>query len=352
MRIQTAAAATLLLAATACTQRPQWTLNGHIDNDVTQTVVLQEAHNGTWVRIDSAAVGNDGNFAFTRPAPQHPTVYRLSFGARQAFFPIDSVETLTLTAGAHGYTLDGTPQAQAMTRANELLARLPADSTKLQLANLLLQDPAGNTAYYIINATDLSGNKVFDPANPTDLRVIGAVANAFSEQRPSDPRTANIRNIFLTQKAINKQLNGQGQPTEVMAAELAFPDIELPDPDGKNVALSAVAAKGPVIVCFTRYEADFSPALNLLLGEALEENAGKHLQVYQIALDNNEVQWRQTARSLPWTAVYNLPAHGARNLLAYNVTQLPALFLIDADGQLVERIDNPDGLKDTIAKHL
>lgn len=358
MKFHIAALSLLLLGAgTACNRHEQWTLKGHIDNALPQTVILQTSANGHWYDIDSTTVSSSGDFTFKQPAPQYPTVYRITVDNRSAYFPIDSVETVTLSGTApdfdRNYSLDGTTQARAMAQANSLLARAAAnDSVKHLLAELILQDPAGNTAYYIINSANTGSRRVFNPAVPADLRVIGAVANAFSEQRPDDPRTHNLRQTYLTNKARRMQAAGQLPTDTIVAAEVGYPEIELPDADGQTALLSALVEQGPVLVSFTNYQADYSPALNLALSEALNTYAPKHLQVYQVGFDADEFQWRQAARNLPWTTVYNLPSQGARYLAAYNIGSLPALFLINANGELVARIDDPATLASALSANL
>ena len=49
--------------------------------------------------------------------------------------------------------------------------------------------------------------------------------------------------------------------------EISFLDIELPDVRGEVVKLSTVAPGKVVLINFTAYQTEWSPALNMALGE-------------------------------------------------------------------------------------
>ena len=76
------------------------------------------------------------------------------------------------------------------------------------------------------------------------------------------------------------------------------------------------------------------------------------LEVYQIAFDDDEFQWRQAAANLPWITVYNAPADGDQVLRDYNVGSLPATFVINRQGELVERVPDISHLAATVARYL
>ena len=79
-------------------------------------------------------------------------------------------------------------------QANDLIAAAVAKNgavaaasdaqLKRSLAELMLQDPADITSYYLVFHS-VGGARLFNPADRRDLRIIGAVANAFTQQRLS-----------------------------------------------------------------------------------------------------------------------------------------------------------------------
>ncbi len=143
-------------------------------------------------------------------------------------------------------------------------------------------------------------------------------------------------------------------PTDtIVAQEIHLPEITLLDDEGNTQTLSEVTSKGNVVVLnFTAYSAEASPAFNLELAKIYNANKGKGLEIYQVSVDDDEFFWKQAARNLPWITVYNSPKEGAANLLRYNVTSLPATFIINRNGELVERIEDITRLESAIQRYL
>ncbi len=220
---------------------------------------------------------------------------------------------------------------------------------KRALAELILSDPSGIVAYYTIFRR-VGDTPLFNPQDKADLKMIGAVANAFTSKRPDDPRTGYLSQLYLS----NRRSNGISAATDtIVANEISLPEIKLLDRDGKERSLTEEASKGNVtILSFTAYGAEFSPAINLELAKIYEANNTSGLEIYQVSVDSDEFAWRQAAANLPWIAVFNSPKHGAKNLLQYNVTNLPATFIINRQGELVERVDDITRLSSAVSRYL
>jgi len=74
--------------------------------------------------------------------------------------------------------------------------------------------------------------------------------------------------------------------------------------------------------------------------------------IYQVSVDNDESYWMNTAKNLPWICVHDESSIYSTYLKSYNVTQLPAVFLIDREGNIVERPDETNQLDEKIARLL
>ena len=352
--------AALVAGALSCSRGDKWEIKGDVKGADGKTLVLETSFNGNWYPLDSTKIKSNGSFSFKQPAAQYPAIYRLSLEDKKAYFPVDSIESLTFSGNMENfdrnYTVSGSPNAEMLTHVNGILAEAGANAVtdndiKRKLSELVLTDPSGITAYYIINSTTPNGKPVFNPNNPKDLRVIGAVANAYSDRRPTDPRTAYLTNFYLSNRKATMKTDDANKNT-IIANEISYPEIELLDENGVAQTLSDFTGNGPVVVSFTIYGSEYSPALNMELGNLYEAYAPRGLEIYQVAFDTDEFQWRQSARNLPWITVFNSPKEGASTLLNYNVGRLPATFIIDKDGILVERILDPDQIAVAVKKYM
>lgn len=365
--IKIALGAAALALLTACGHKDSWTVDGTIEGaDENQALILEASSNGRWYPLDTVILSRSGNFTFTQKAAGYPDIYRLRLADRSLYFPIDSVETVTVVAKADafdtGYTISGSAEAERLMAVDrkllEAASRLGTDGAvtdsllKRELAGDLLVDPSGIVAYYIINK-QLGGVSLFNPADKRDLRVIGAVANAFSERRPNDPRTAYLTSLYTGNYARLVPRTPSAAADTIEAEALGMLDISLYDENGTKQSLSELAAKGhPVILNFTAYGAEASPAINVALNKAYEKYHAQGLEIYQVGVDDDEYQWRQSARNLPWITVYNSLHDGPGVLMRYNVTTLPATFIIGRDGEIKKRVDNLSTIDTAITPYI
>ncbi|MCH5248068.1 MAG: DUF4369 domain-containing protein [Muribaculaceae bacterium] len=346
------------ILGSSCQREAKWEIKGVVEGASEEEIYLEASFNSRWYALDSTKLSKQGTFKFKEDAPANPTIYRLTLNGRNAYFPVDSIETVSFktTAANFGksYELSGSTEAELMNEANALLNTndvVNSEQTKRKLAELILRNPSGATAYYVINSRGADGIPVFDSSNRSDLRIIGAVANAYVEQRPNDPRTAYVKDLYLGSRASGNE-NILALPDTLSVKELEVIEIDLMDETGAQRPLTSLTGKGPILLSFTMYTADFSPALNLELGKLYEELSPKGLEIYQVGFDADEFQWRQSAKNIPWVTVYNSPKDGITYLSKYNVGQLPAFFVINRKGELVERIDDPAEVAKTVKKYM
>lgn len=328
----------------------QWTVSGTIAGADGNTLMLQRYVAGRWVTIDSARISDGGRFSISRARMDYPDFYRIGLeGQEPVYFPIDSTESVTITAEEgllQKAVIGGSRSADYVQRANAIIdsvtalrgvdAALTDDDLKRQLYDeVMLPAQTDIAPFYVITKT-IDGRPLFDPSRKFDFNLIRAVANFFSNNRPNDPRTEELRRLVTP-------------GASVVAEEIGYPEITLMGLDGNRKNLSDLVGHGkPVVVCFSANTLEAAPAINQTLAFAWRNGLA---DIYQISLDPNEVAWREVAANLPWTSVYVTSADGDRVLRAYNVGELPTLFIIDRQGRLAERITDLTQLEPMLKKY-
>lgn len=342
----------------------KWHLNGSVEGLAESDAVILEGNNqGYWYVLDTIRPSKDGSFKYAGDVHGYPDIFRMRVGQSAVYFPIDSLETVTITATApdiaSNHTLSGSPQADNLARVDSILMASAASmgvnamvndtALKQELTNMILADPAGVVSYYIISKT-IGDTPLFNPSNPTDNRIIGAVANAYNTKRPEDPRTKYLSQLFLRNRrqAPSKLDNIQNQ---YQANVIRAFEIDLYDQTGKRHSLLELTDKGnPVLLNFTAYGAEWSPAFNIELNKVYSKYHPQGLEIYQVSLDTDEYTWKQTAQNLPWVTVLNNVADGGRVLRDYNVGSLPTVFIFNRNGELVERVVDVANIDSAVAK--
>ncbi|MDE6533792.1 MAG: AhpC/TSA family protein [Muribaculaceae bacterium] len=339
----TAAAASCLLLA-SCGE-PHFKIKGEIYGAEDMSVVLEKSDfHGRWVAIDSTRTSSTGSFSISRPAPAAPEVFRLELGGRYIYFPIDSVETVTVSTSSKDfgtqYTLSGTPKAEAMERFDKEVMALPADisvdsleSFKKNVFSKYMKDAQGSIVSYYALTKTIGDKPLFNPED--DYKYFAAVATGFKEKRPSDPHTALLEQTSLN--SLKRRNSSLGTHLQIEATELKVIDIELPDENGTMRKLSDYVGKGkPVVVMFSVLTHPDAPALNIELSK-LYSSRGGDAEFYQVSLDPDQYSWRDAARNLPWVTVFDPDGSYSKAARSYNVSDIPTFFIYDRNGELTAR---------------
>ena len=345
-----------------CGNSDNWSIKGEIEGADSTMLLLEAPGVNGWYVLDSVLLDESGDFEFQQPIVGYPEIFSLKANGKSVYFPIDSIETVKYEGYASAldsaYLLSGSVSAEMMMTIDQKIAAvvakggekaLAADSVlKRELSGMILGDNVGLISYYIINKR-VGNTSIFDATNKKDIRIIGAVANKFAQQRPNDPRTASLKQLFIE----NRRVATVGEGDTIQVAQTALFDIRLYDNKGKLHSLKDVASKANVtILNFTLYANEQSPAFNVHLNKIYEANKDAGLEIYQVSVDESELLWKESAENLPWITVYNSKIDGAKNLMNYNVSNLPTSFIINGKGELVERVDDLSKLDKAVKKYL
>ena len=213
-----------------------------------------------------------------------------------------------------------------------------ADAYKEVARKYIYSAPMSTAAYFAL-FQQIDGLLFFDLYDRKDVKAYGAVATSYNHTYPESPRSKHLYNLTLQSM---KVLRAQ-RPVDysnVETKEISFLDIELPDVRGEVVKLSTVAPGKVVLINFTAYQMEWSPALNMALGELYTKYHDQGLEIYQVSLDSDFHFWRNGASNLPWVTVHDPQSVYSQVAGLYNVKQLPALFILDRKGNLVKRVED------------
>lgn len=352
-------AAILLSACDGGKFKVNGTLEGEGLSD--RTIVLEKSDfHGRWVAVDSTHTDSKGAFSLTRVAPASPEIFRIALGDEYIYLPVDSVETIEVKASTDGFarsfTVTGTTQAEALARFEKELIALPADADATTLDTFkrhafteYMSPWQGEILSYYVLTKTRGGKPIFDPADPSDVKYFAAVANGYKQNRPADPHTPLLEKIATD--AMRERNSGKGIRRVIEADETQIIDITLPDENGREVSLSGITGGGtPTVLMFSLMNHPDSPELNREISNIYNSRHGD-LKIYHVSLDPDQFEWREGARNLPWTTVYDAAGENSRTLVSYNVTTLPTFFIYDRSGNLTDRAESLADLRSKLSKY-
>ena len=353
----------------ACNNSSDFIVKGVVAGADGQLMYLENVGISNVVTLDSIKLAPGGKFKFTEKRPEYPDFYRLRLNNQLINFAVDSTETISFVADAGtfatSYSVEGSENSKAIKvitlaqlDANQAISRLrkeyedkmisdttyrmkvlaAADAYKEVARKYIYSAPMSTAAYFAL-FQQIDGLLFFDLYDRKDVKAYGAVATSYNHTYPESPRSKHLYNLTLQSM---KVLRAQ-RPVDysnVETKEISFLDIELPDVRGEVVKLSTVAPGKVVLINFTAYQTEWSPALNMALGELYTKYHDQGLEIYQVSLDSDFHFWRNGASNLPWVTVHDPQSVYSQVAGLYNVKQLPALFILDRKGNLVKRVED------------
>lgn len=361
----------------ACRSEERFQIEGTIANAEGKVIYLE--HRGLLgvVLLDSVVLRANGTFRMRALTPPNPEFYQLRIGNQPAVFavyPDDKKLTVRADANdfAHSFTVENSPandqlrkvdrlRDQALQQINELERQHTAqqlddmafieqlDSVlseyRREIVNLILANPASAAAYYALFQR-IDDYLIFNPYSRQDYPMFGAVATSWNTHYPGTLRTQHLFDFTMRVLAVRRQEERLSQLLENTPIEVdaSLPDIVLPDIFGNRVALSSLRGK-VVVLDFTIYGADFSPTHNMDLNRIYTQFQARGMEIFQISFDSNEHLWRNAAYNLPWITVRDPQSVNSSLLSLYNIRDLPAVFVLDREGDVVARVTSYEELE-------
>jgi peroxiredoxin len=353
---------------TACNDA-DFTVKGVVSEADGQVMYFENVGVSEVVTLDSVRLTAAGKFKFSRERPKYPDFYRFRLNNQWINFSIDSTETVVFSANAGtfatSYTVEGSENSKAIKAitlaqldANQAIGKLQKEyerglvndtlyreqmleiaETYKEVGRKYIYSAPMSTAAYFALFQKINGLLFFDLYDKNDSKAYGAVATSFDYYYPESPRAKHLHNLALQSiKVIRRQRALEEEKINI--EEVSYLDISLPDIKGDTLSLSAVARNRVVLINFTAYQSEWSPALNMELADLYAKYQAKGFAIYQVSLDNDAHLWKNVSSRLPWFCVYDSESVYSQIAALYNVRQLPALFLLDRKGNLVKRVDD------------
>ena len=339
--------------------------------------------------IDSVVLDERGKYKMGGEAPEYPEFFRLRLEKQVIPFSVDSIETITINSDAQsfatGYTVEGSIPAEkikhvwlAQLDANVAMSQLVQkyDAGKISYADfanhrdsilqsykdvaqeVIFEDPKSPVAYFAL-FQQIDGNLIFNIYDKKDSRIFAAVANVYDTFYPESERRDHLYNLALRSIAVVRQQEKAAQEIaridslpQPEVRRIGYFDIALPDIDGKEVRLSEVAKDHMTLLSFTAMDTDWSVAYQSQINSLYQTYSGRGLRIYQVSFDGDSYVWKNRVAQQPWHNVRDTDGVYSSLIGLYNISSLPALFLINAQGDIVARASSFDELRSLIDKQL
>lgn len=355
-----------MVLATSCSNNKA-TIKGTLCDLKGQTLVLEEIDGNSVLFIDSVKVDNDGSFStkYKFGKEKLPTFLNLRNGNDYITLlvePKEKVEISSVINLSKTYTVKGSVGSQQLKTLNSsLLAASNAidslyriynetDSVVVkerilsEIQNTYIKHKQGSIGFIVNNPSSLASIVALYQRMPNGITVFGdkndilyfkRVNDALKEAYP-DSKYVHALSRDLKEQENRHSLDDLIRNSILNKDHSGLPEIDLKDIYGREFKLSDLKGK-VVLLSFWSYTLPNNGAINAEMRQLYDEVKDKGFEIYQVALDENKAEWigAVIAQSIPWISVRD--PKGASSIVArnYNISTMPANFLIDREGNIV-----------------
>jgi peroxiredoxin len=370
MRIQYTIFLLLFLAGSAC-NRNNVSIEGSVGEGEGQTIILERLDINRTIVVDSSTIGKGGKFAM-RTNLEETELFILRYNNGEIVnLLISPGENITLStkAGAFGkgYSIKGSEESENIRTLVEQLDITRSILDSLESVAASVGDPESphmkvvrnaysqtivnqkrfTIRYLVGHMTALSSvyalYQKYDEENlvmglQSDLQYFKVIADSIEITHPNSSLTKSLRDDITRREAEFNRVNQLNTLLQMADEPTGLLDLSIPDREGKEITLSEF--KGKAIMVFFWASGNENSINQLLqLKSTYELYHKKGFEVYAISLDNNKLRWMNAIdfNEFTWINVSELSYPESRASQLYNVSALPAAFLINREGDIVAK---------------
>jgi peroxiredoxin len=332
--------------------------------------------------IDTVRLNSSGKFSFKYDFKKNifPVFFTLSVSdkplASLLLEPGESVTVETDIKNPAAYTVSGSEGSQLLKELNDqmlkttilvdsiskILTKIGNTSENAQQTNrdlvtvftkhkrdlikFVIKNNKSYAAYTAMYQTLPNGVGVF--GKESDALYFKLLADSLETKYPRSPYVLQLRDDYKRLIKTNTIQNLFDK-----ASETSIPDVKLPDVTGRQVSL--LSLKGKVVLLNFWSSKDKVTAMNNNeLLPIYEKYKSGGFEIYQVSLDEDRGSWLQTinTQQLPWINVCDFRGEATYSLKLYNITKLPANYLINRDCEIIGKDLFGDKLEEKIKENL
>ncbi len=346
-------------------------LKGTLSDSKAETLYLEKLGSAKQVIIDSVILDENGNFEFTNYTPKIG-FYRIKTNDKNfAMLVLDSADKVTITGSVkdlgNTFKVEGSPETtifieynnlsksrdiklDSLNKAFQLLMEAnKMDSKRMDSLSAIFETPYNSIINQsnILMVDKISKNtnmyssimaiQALDPDKYSDLYK--SLDAGLSKKFPND------KNVIMFHEVVERMLSTNiGQ---------FAPEISLPSPDGKEIALSSLKGKLVLIDFWASWCGPCRKEMPNVI-KIYSKFKNKGFEIYGVSLDQDKEKWMEaiTKDGINWPQVSDLKYWDNVAARIYNVQGIPYTVLIDKDGKIIAKNLRGQELEKKIAEVL
>jgi peroxiredoxin len=369
----------LLFVITSCSKQDGFVIRGKITNSEGKYLYLDELKVMSSMPVDSVKLGKDGSFEFEGKI-DYPNFYLLRLNGRNfVTLLVDTTESITVYGDAanfsRDYIVEGSPGSLLVQELNNKLARTKhkLDSIRSRIdafriyEDYSVQKIKWDQELAVIKQIQIRYSTEFIQKHPFSLSSVLALYQKFDDSNyviqdlqslkvaatalnTMFPKSEHVKALYANTQRLMAQEKSDKIKQFIAENGENSPDISLPNPNGREIALSSLSAKVVLIQFWSALNRD-SRYQNQALVELYRKYKSKGLEIYQVSIDDNREAWTTAIEQdgLSWINVGDMKGSN-KALNAYNVQNIPSNYILDSERRVVARDLLGPALDQAVAK--
>lgn len=356
----------------ACHKPNGFVISGKITNAEGKYLFMDELKVASSVPIDSVKIKKDGTFEFTGKI-NYPNFFLLRLSEKNfVTLLVDTAEKVKVFGDAanfsRDYVVEGSPGSLLVQELNNHLTKTKHKLDSIRSRMIVFRSRENNKLDAIRweqELADIKKNQIeysaafvqkhpfsmssvlalyqkFDDSNYViqDLQSLKVAASALNSVFP---KSEHVKALYANTKRLIDEERNNKMKEFISKNGTNTPDIVLPNASGKNIALSSLRGK-IVLIQFWSAKDRVSRIQNQALGELYRKYKSKGVEIYQVSLDTDRTAWLTAIKEdgLVWINVGDMKG-STTAMHTFNIQQIPFNYIVDREGQIVERnLQGPD----------
>ncbi len=356
---KTISAIAVIVILSACSETKKngnFELKGTLSNSNGETIYLEKLINPQPVTVDSTVVDEKGNFEFMNYTP-NIGFYRIKLNQQNfAMLVLDSNDKIKVTANikdlGNTYKVEGSPETTLFVEYNEITKKkniqmdslnqafqaivqtIKMDSLKMDSLSGIFEKPFNS----IMDAYNASmGDKIMKNYDKyaSMIAIQGMEPDKYSDiyKKLDEGLTKKFpkdKGVKIFHEVVNKML------ATTIGQEA--PEIVLPTPDDKELALSSFKGK---IVLLDFWASWCGPCRKEMpnVVKAYAKFKDKGFEIYGVSLDQDKTRWVDAIAKdgITWPQVSDLKYWDSYAAKLYAVEGIPYTVLLDKEGKIIAK---------------
>lgn len=365
------AALAALVSCEPSKRKGNFELKGNFTNSKGETIYLEKLSGPQPVVVDSALVNEKGDFEFANYTPKIG-FYRIKVNPQNfAMLVLDSTDKVIVNGNisdlGNSYKVEGSPETKLFLEYNDISKardlRLDSlnkafqlvmegskmDSKKMDSLSKIFEAPynaivdASNLLLLekVKNNTEMFSSLIAIQALEPDkyVEIYKSLDAGLSKKYPNDNSVKMFHSVVASMQATTI-----GQTA---------PEINLPSPDGKEIALSSLKGKVVLIDFWASWCGPCRKEMpNVVAAYAKFKKKG--FEIFGVSLDKERERWVEAIAKdgITWPQVSDLKQWQSEVVSLYNIQGIPYTVLLDKDGKILAKNLRGEELEKKLAEVL